>query len=236
MEDVKHRMKKYKKKFKRIKKNEKEKFRGPTTTTTTTTTTIRPKMHKSNYYMRKYVKKNLYKMKTTTKKTTRFRYRYYGKIRKFNIEYSKSNDVYSKNDSEGYYSDDNIVSGESAISLEDNKYEVKETTPLFIFNNKYDKPLTVKTVTEASKNEGNVKNLDVSDSDPELKFKLNLKDALIHSEFKISNHRRFLEHKAKKIKHNTFDDDEIVLKRGIYKVFGYKDNFAEMVKQKYKKV
>ncbi|CAH0731232.1 unnamed protein product, partial [Brenthis ino] len=232
MEDVKHRMKKYKKKFKHIKKNEKEKFRGPTTTTTTTTTTIRPKMHKSNYYIRKYVRKNLYKMKTTTKKTTRFRYRYYGKIRKFNIAYSKSNDVYSKSESEGYYSDDNIGSDESPISLEDNEDKAKETTPLFIFNNKYEGPLTVKAITEDSKNEGIVKNLDVSDSDPELKFKLNLKDALIHSDFKITNHRRFLEQKANKIKHNTFSDDEVVLKRGIYKVFGYKDNFAEMIKQK----
>ncbi|XP_047543073.1 uncharacterized protein LOC125075375 [Vanessa atalanta] len=126
MKRLRHKMKLYKEKFKII--NQKERGssrRGPTTTTTTTTTTTpKPPMRKSKYYIRKYVKKDLYKMTTTTKKTTTFRIRYYGKIRKFNIDGDNFDLKHAEpsngsNDSEGYYSDTEYNNDKQAdISLE----------------------------------------------------------------------------------------------------------------------
>lgn len=143
---MRHRMKLYKEKFKLIKQKERGKSkRGPTsTTTTTTTTTPKPTMHKSKYYMRKYVKKNLYRMTPTTKKTTKFRYKYYGKIRKFNIDTGISSDLTDSkekedkiSDSEGYYSDVSFKQEnsriESDLSAERDSDELK--SPTVSYNN-----------------------------------------------------------------------------------------------------
>ncbi|CAK1554323.1 unnamed protein product [Leptosia nina] len=70
MKKLKRQMKAYKKKWKEIKEKEKIAGKKRGKTTTTTTTTVRPPLHKSKYYLRKYVKKDLYKMKTTTPSTT----------------------------------------------------------------------------------------------------------------------------------------------------------------------
>ncbi|CAG4974685.1 unnamed protein product [Colias eurytheme] len=69
---LKKKQRRYKKKWKKIRESERiiGTKRGKTTTTTTTTTTIKPTMHRSKYYWRKHVFKNLYKMKTTTPSTT----------------------------------------------------------------------------------------------------------------------------------------------------------------------
>lgn len=143
---MRHRMKLYKEKFKLIKQKERGKSkRGPTSTTTTiTTTTPKPTMHKSKYYVRKYVKKNLYRMTPTTKKTTKFRYKYYGKIRKFNIDTGLISDLtYSKekedkiSDGEGYYSDVSFKHEnsrtESDLSAERDSDEFK--SPTVSYNN-----------------------------------------------------------------------------------------------------
>ncbi|XP_050360089.1 uncharacterized protein LOC126779929 [Nymphalis io] len=243
---LKRKMRLYKEKFRLINKKERgSSRRGPTTTKTTTTSA--PPMHKSNYYIRKYVKKDLYKMTTTTKKTTVYKIRYYGKIRKFNINSDTQSgftnkDIHYGSDIEGYYSDteynnDNIqtdVSSETEQSKHRQDFEtdnVAQMKPLFEDSNKkidnrlYTRtdPTTILDVSNVNTDKylkTKINKLTNSETDvaDEDYLKANINNAMFHKgNLKTINNKRRFLTDVKDI-YDSDIDYEVELKRNIYKV------------------
>ena len=211
MREVKERMKKYKDKKRKDKK--KKISRGLTTKSTIETTTKKVKMRKSKYYIRKYVKKDLPKMTTTTIKTTRTRdkFKYYGKVKKEEWRRNiKSQSYIDESDDDYYYSDDH-----------DDDYNANDySSDNVLSKTKYKTPLS-HTIPYNIERKA-VKKTDVTYYDEESKLKLNLRDALIHSEHINHNYRRVLKKQLNIMKEGM--SDELILKKNIYNVFGYKDN------------
>ncbi|XP_046976027.1 uncharacterized protein LOC124542136 [Vanessa cardui] len=236
MKRLRHRMRLYKEKFRIIKKKERgSSKRGPTTTTTTTTTTTpKPPMRKSKYYIRKYVKKDLYKMTTTTKTTTAFRIRYYGKIRKFNIDADNFDPNQPKTDSdesEGYYSDTEYnndeqadISVESVLSKPNDQFKTDELIPLNHDTNKKIAKTVRTTDLTVSKPVNTNKHLKVINRhtdldrsiDEEDYLKANIRDAMMHYvNLKTNQTRKFV--KDLKDDNKSVSDYEVEIKRNIYR-------------------
>nr|XP_032528053.1 uncharacterized protein LOC116778220 [Danaus plexippus plexippus] len=213
MKKLKTKMIIYKQKFKQIRKNERKMKtkRGPTSTALLTTTT--PPMRKSKYYMRKYVLKNLYKMKTTLEKTSYFTWRYHGPYKKFRPlrKFMEANDGI-ETERLGY------GAGRSNSDL-----EIDEV-------NERDEELSRFTISMAESNKDPTKaNLPESSVSEEVKLKANLKDAMYHPNNETVKRRSNIR-KVNKIRIDSFSDDEALLKGNIYRVFGYSDDFAKQLR------
>ncbi|CAG9577483.1 unnamed protein product [Danaus chrysippus] len=209
MKKLKTKMIIYKQKFQKIRKKEKKMKtkRGPTSTAFITK--LVPPMRKSKYYMRKYVKKNLYKMKTTLKKTTYFTWRFHGPYKKFRPLRK-------------------FMGTSDDVDTDRLSYRAGSNSDLEI--DEQDEDLNRITISMAESNKDSTKNyLPESSISKEVELKANLNDAMYHPNNETIR-RRSNVRKVNKIRLDSFSDDEAVLKGNIYKVFGYSNDFAKQLR------